>query len=659
MAITHDNVEKLRVSWGSDNDGSGSGLDADKIDNLDSTDLYQIKYFSGDIDLVNTVGTYNPSGATNYPGAKSQFMLHVSKNGGFIHQHLINDSTQFQRRSTDGGGTWSAWVETLTSASTSGPYVLKAGDTMTGGLKIQKSSPNFYLKNTDGAYADHNFMLVNYHDGFGIQIRDDETFIANPFMINWNTHVSTFNDKLEVHAPTNTQYALDVVSNVDDPTQSYQFAQRIQQNTSGSTATGGDRVQGAMLIDVNSTTTGGDTSDEHRVYGALIDIDVSGDSDLIHGIECYVDANHSAGTISDTSAIVGHATANQNNSSAVCNSLVGVRGYAGTDNANSSAAFTFGGYFYTYTSNDGGDITTARGVYSEVQADNSNIGAAYGVDSVIDVNAGTIGNGYLFHGSYQGSTTGTDFGLYISGEERNYLSSSLSIGTSGSLGDNSIVMGDNDTGFMVPSDGVLNHYANSHLIFHTTPGGIFIDSGKIIVHNSTDSYDKIRVWNSSSYTIGMKAAQSYGALNDYATTFTMNDDNNRGWLWRKTTHSASEGAMSLSCGGVLTVPVVDVKTRSYNAHYDYGDQTAVAINFSLRNNFRINATGDLTLNNPTGLQNGQSGTIYVNRNSHNISFGSKWKKDIDSPAITGSSFVAISYYIFENNHIVYSLTRIN
>ena len=67
------------------------------------------------------------------------------------------------------------------------------------------------------------------------------------------------------------------------------------------------------------------------------------------------------------------------------------------------------------------------------------------------------------------------------------------------------------------------------------------------------NYDKLRVWDSSSYTIGMYAGQTHGWLNDYAMTFTMNDDSDRGWKWRDTNDSLNDGAMSLTTGGNLCV----------------------------------------------------------------------------------------------------------
>lgn len=66
-------------------------------------------------------------------------------------------------------------------------------------------------------------------------------------------------------------------------------------------------------------------------------------------------------------------------------------------------------------------------------------------------------------------------------------------------------------------------------------------------------YDKLRVWNSSSYTIGMNSAMTYGYLGDYAMTFTMNQDDDRGWIFRDINDSKADGAMSLTTNGRLTV----------------------------------------------------------------------------------------------------------
>ena len=70
---------------------------------------------------------------------------------------------------------------------------------------------------------------------------------------------------------------------------------------------------------------------------------------------------------------------------------------------------------------------------------------------------------------------------------------------------------------------------------------------------STSSFDKIRVYDSDSYAIGMVSGRNYGSLGDWAMTFRFNDDTNRGFWWGHTGHTADEGAMSLTTDGRLTV----------------------------------------------------------------------------------------------------------
>jgi hypothetical protein len=84
-----------------------------------------------------------------------------------------------------------------------------------------------------------------------------------------------------------------------------------------------------------------------------------------------------------------------------------------------------------------------------------------------------------------------------------------------------------------------------------------------LTFSSSNSMSKIRLWGvSSTYMIGMESNKTYGGLNDYAMTFTMNNDADRGFLWRSDSHTAAQGAMSLTTGGKLTV--------ASNARIGYG-----------------------------------------------------------------------------------------
>jgi hypothetical protein len=66
--------------------------------------------------------------------------------------------------------------------------------------------------------------------------------------------------------------------------------------------------------------------------------------------------------------------------------------------------------------------------------------------------------------------------------------------------------------------------------------------------------DKLRVWNSGTYAIGMQNNITFGAVNnDYAMTFQMSNTHNQGFWWGDSSHSTAQGAMSLSTNGKLTV----------------------------------------------------------------------------------------------------------
>ena len=84
---------------------------------------------------------------------------------------------------------------------------------------------------------------------------------------------------------------------------------------------------------------------------------------------------------------------------------------------------------------------------------------------------------------------------------------------------------------------------------------IVLGNTSVINHNGTSTRDKIRVWNSSLYSIGMQASREFGGLNaDYAMTFQMNNDNDRGFWWGDDQHTlATQGAMSLTTNGKLSV----------------------------------------------------------------------------------------------------------
>jgi hypothetical protein len=157
-------------------------------------------------------------------------------------------------------------------------------------------------------------------------------------------------------------------------------------------------------------------------------------------------------------------------------------------------------------------------------ADNS-----YGTVSIKQLGS-TLGDGLCITG-----TEGSTFRFYGDASQIKHINS----------GGNDVINLNNSSEVGVGTAPVSGHRL-------TVDGHINIVSG-IINHNTTDSYDKIRVYDSSSYTIGMKSGNTFGYLADWAMTFTMNNESDRGFLWRDYNDAISDGAMSLTTDGRLYV----------------------------------------------------------------------------------------------------------
>ena len=76
----------------------------------------------------------------------------------------------------------------------------------------------------------------------------------------------------------------------------------------------------------------------------------------------------------------------------------------------------------------------------------------------------------------------------------------------------------------------------------------------LIDGNSDQTRDKIRVWTSGTFSIGMKDNYTFGGLNNnYAMSFQMSSDVGRGFWWGNDGHADSQGVMALTTTGQLNV----------------------------------------------------------------------------------------------------------
>jgi len=90
--------------------------------------------------------------------------------------------------------------------------------------------------------------------------------------------------------------------------------------------------------------------------------------------------------------------------------------------------------------------------------------------------------------------------------------------------------------------------------------------------NTSSTRNKYNVYsNSGTYAIGMEAGNNFGGLADWAMTFQMNNDDDRGFWWGDDGHNTSQGAMSLTTNGYLTV------ARGVRVGYGESDTTSPSV----------------------------------------------------------------------------------
>ena len=110
--------------------------------------------------------------------------------------------------------------------------------------------------------------------------------------------------------------------------------------------------------------------------------------------------------------------------------------------------------------------------------------------------------------------------------------------------------------------------------------------------SSINTRDKLRVWDSGLYTIGMKSGYTFGGLGgngtssaDYAMSFQMSGGTpNRGFYWGTSSQNDAKGAMALTNEGKLTV------ADSIRLGYGETDTVAPGITYPLEVNGDVKAT---------------------------------------------------------------------
>jgi hypothetical protein len=100
----------------------------------------------------------------------------------------------------------------------------------------------------------------------------------------------------------------------------------------------------------------------------------------------------------------------------------------------------------------------------------------------------------------------------------------------------------------------LSSWLNQSVQTGASPSFVNVYASGIVGNNSSQTRDKLRVWDSSQYTIGMKSGYTYGHLgNEYAMSFQMNNNSNRGFWWGHSDHTDAQGAAALTTDGRMSI----------------------------------------------------------------------------------------------------------
>ena len=374
-----------------------------------------------------------------------------------------------------------------------------------------------------------------------------------------------FHNRVIIDTDNQVDGALRIENNVTDTNNDFYFAQEIIQTLSGSQAATGDREQGGIYMDINSTNTGGDTSQEHRAYGIYLDMDSTGDADYVMGIYSNVAATPTTGTTSNVWA--GYFWAEDNGGAGSVSNVHGIQSFAYSDNSNSDTDAMYAGYFKVYNAGDSAAIGSAHGVYSEVEITTGSgdiYGNTYVYRAELDNNAGAQSNStYLYYGNYAGTLPSTAWGVYIVDTVDNYFAGSLQVG------DKIAHAGDTDTYFQFHGENLARMVlAGAEVQEWGANYTLFSDSDQVRLGSSSDFrmyFDgtnmNFRNYAHAGGNIYFQGEDTEGS--NHALLYMMNDVSAP---YLKLHQNGGERLRTLSGGvGVTGLTVGDVDASPHNA----------------------------------------------------------------------------------------------
>jgi len=304
----------------------------------------------------------------------------------------------------------------------------------------------------------------------------------------------------------------------------------IDHNCSGSDTFSGDFTHRGILVDLDSSATGGGTTEEHRITAIEGDARASGDSDAIRGVRGLAESQHSTGIVTSVYGLDGVAIADETNT-ARTTTIYGVHGlaqYQGTGTGGVTGAYGVYGKVLHSTASDKSNVGASSGVYAEIEIDNpgqsqtltNNQRVIYSIfDNDSAGNVDISGRVSLVEGTWQGSLPTNPYNLYFPISAQSYLEGSLGIGTA-SADDfwaqaKSLVLDrGGNTGLTIKSTST----GNGRVVFTDTASSTagFNDGGQIH-YGHTDDQMRFRTAGADAVTID--SSQRVGIANNTPSNF--------------------------------------------------------------------------------------------------------------------------------------------
>ncbi|ENY2045312.1 phage tail protein [Salmonella enterica] len=198
--------------------------------------------------------------------------------------------------------------------------------------------------------------------------------------------------------------------------------------------------------------------------------------------------------------------------------------------------------------------------------------------SSVQPGSSTSGQTYTLYNSLMKPTAGDVEALSVNGGR---LNGALGIGTDNALGGNSIVFGDNDTGFKWHSDGVLGIYANNALVGYIDNSGL---------HMSVDvlTNGAIRAGNGKTLTLlsgnnsALNAGFSLWGSGERPTVIELSDEQG----WHLYSQRNPDGSITFTVNGDITANTLRAGEAVYQNNGDiFGSAWGGWLSNWVNNNF--------------------------------------------------------------------------